>query len=91
MQGSPYPHRSVWLDWLGRRTGEQPDSGDVGLTTALEATLLPGSIAERRLVVDSLDCDGYHAFLIATYRDDALLSVVFDDDEGHVEVLRAEA
>jgi hypothetical protein len=57
----------------------------------LAATLLPGSIAERRLMVDSLDCDGYHGFLIATYRDDALLSVVLDDDEGHLEVLHAEA
>ncbi|MEX2210600.1 MAG: hypothetical protein WD689_02390 [Gaiellaceae bacterium] len=86
-----HPHRRAWLDWLRRRTGDELDPGDVALTTVLAATLLPGSVAERRLVVDSFDCDGYHGFLIATYRDDALLSVVLDDDEGHVVMLDPEA
>jgi len=53
----------------------------------MDATFMRGSVAERRLVVDAISDEGYSALLLATYRGDALVSVVLDDDEGVVTVL----
>lgn len=73
-------HRKVWADWVAARSAQAvpPDA----LSQVMDATLLRGSVAERRVVVDTVADEGYVGVLLATYRAGELASLVLDDDEA---------
>jgi hypothetical protein len=73
-------HRRVWAEWVTAHSAQSvpPDA----LTQVMDATLVCGSIAERRVVVDTIADEGYCGVLLATYRGEVLASLVLDDDEA---------